>query len=58
MGYYCATKGDKESARVVVLVAVNFCHEIIVGLLAPMSNQLTRSVRQGIKRAHVQMGGQ
>ena len=58
MAYCCAGKGSKESTTVGKLVAINFYHEQFLGLSVPMSNPLIRSVRQGIKRAHVGMGSQ
>ena len=60
MGYCfaCAGKGNKESTIVGKLVAINFYHEQFLGLSVPMSNPLIRSVRQGIKRGHVEMGSQ
>ena len=58
MGYCCAGKGNKESTIVGKLVAINFYHEQFVGMSVPMGNPLIRSVRQGIKRAHVEMGSQ
>ena len=58
MGYCCAGKGNKESTIVGKLVAINFYHEQLLGLSVHMSNPLIRSVRQGIKRAHVGMGSQ
>ena len=56
MGYCCAGKGNKESTVVGRLMAINFYHEQCLGLSLPISNPLHRSVRQGIKRAHVKIG--
>ena len=57
-GYCCAGKENKESSIVGKLVAINFYHEQFLGLPVPMSNPLVGFVRQGIKRAHVEMGSQ
>jgi len=58
MGFCCAGKGNKESTIVGKLVAINFYHEQFVGLSVPLGNPFIRSVRQGIKRAHVEKGSQ
>ena len=58
MRYCCAGKVNKESTIVGKLVAINLYNEQFLGLSVPMSNPLIRSVRQGIKRAHVGMGSQ
>ena len=57
-GILLRREGNKESTIVGKLVAINFYHEQFLGLSVPMSNPLIRSVRQGIKRAHVGMGSQ
>ena len=58
MGYCCTGKTNEESTIVGKLVVINFYHEEFLGLSVPMSNPLIRSVRQGIKRAHVEMSRQ
>lgn len=58
MGYCCAEKGNKETTIAGKLVAINFYHEQFVGLSLPLGNPLIRSVKQGIKRAHVEKGSQ
>ena len=58
MGYCCAGKGKKESTIVGKLVAINLYHEQFWRVSVPMSNPLIRSVRHGVKRAHVGMGSQ
>ena len=58
MGHCRAGKGNKESTIVGKLVVINFYHEQFVGLSVPLSSPLIRSVRQGIKRAHVGIGSQ
>ena len=39
-------------------MAINLYYEQFLGLSVPMSNPLIRSVRQSVKRAHVEMGSQ
>ena len=56
MGCCCAGKENKESTIVGKLVAIKFYHEQFLGLSAPMSNPLIRSLKQGIKKAHVGIG--
>ena len=54
MGYCCADKGIKETTIAGKLVAIIIYHEQCVGLSMPLGNPLIRSVKQGIKRAHVE----
>ena len=56
MGCCGAEKGNKETTIAGKLVAIIFYHEQFVGLSLPLGNQLIKSVKQGIKRAHVQKG--
>ena len=58
MTYCCARKGTKELTIAGKSVAVQFYHEQFVGLSLPLGNPLIRSVKQGIKRAHVEKGTQ
>ena len=57
-GEWCAEKGNTETTIAGKLVATNIYHEQFVGLSMPLGNLLIRSVRQGIKRAHVEKGTQ
>ena len=58
MGYCCAEKGNKETTIAGKLVAIICYYEQFVGLSMPLGNRLIRSVKQGIKRAHVEKGTQ
>ena len=58
MGFCCAEKGNKETTIAGKLVAINFYHEQFVGLSMLLGNPLIKSVKQGIKRAHVEEGAQ
>ena len=56
MGYCCTEKVNKETTIAGKLVAINFYLDLFVGLSLPLGNPLSKSVKQGIKRAHVQKG--
>ena len=58
MGFCCSEKGNKETTIAGKLVAINFYHEQFVGLSMLLGNPLIKSVKQGIKRAHVEKGAQ
>ena len=58
MEYCGAEKGNKETTIAGKLVAINFCHEQFVRPSMPLGNPLIRSVKQGIKRAHIEKGTQ
>lgn len=52
MAYCHAARGNKEGTIIGKLQAVNFYHELWVGLSLPLGHILLKVVRQGIKRAH------
>ena len=56
MGYCGAEKVNKETTFAGELVVINLYLELFVGLSLPRGNPLSKSVRQGIKRAHVEKG--
>ena len=58
MGYCGAEKVNKETTFAGELVVINLYLELFVGLSLPRGNPLSKSVRQGIKRAHVEKGTQ
>ena len=58
MGYCCAEKGNKETTIAGKFVAIIFHNEQFVGLSLPLGNPLIKSVKQGIKRAHIEKGTQ
>ena len=54
MGHRCGEKGSKETTIAGKLVAIKFYHEQFEGLSLRLGNSLIKSVKPGIKRAHVE----
>lgn len=58
MAYCCAVRGNKEGTIMEKLQAVNFYHGQWVDLSLPLDHFRIKAVRQGIKRAYVEVGNQ
>ena len=58
MTYGCAVRGNKKGTTMGEVQAVNFYHEQWMGLSLILGHFRVKAVRQGIRRAHAEVGNQ